>query len=253
MITQQTIETVETTETVTLTPEELLLDRGLTFEECYQKHFKLTGYTQKKLRGLLEVIKADKEDIQQECAIGLFEAFNKYDNNRGIKFSTYAIVFMRGRILRYLRDNHNLIRKPRAVHALEKFCREHDIVQYEDLLPHSSRLEELGISLRSLKRYFTDILVFRETISADDTYSTDKGVKPVSDTFGIKDSNYTSVDFESILKGFELNDADLTMVKLYLEGYTQKEIGEVLGVSQVHIGRKLRGLKNKPNVKQLLN
>ena len=47
----------------------------------------------------------DLSDIIQEGNIGLIKAVEKYDNNRGAKFSTYATYWIRGYILKYMLDN----------------------------------------------------------------------------------------------------------------------------------------------------
>lgn len=46
----------------------------------------------------------DLEDLLSEAYIGLIRAVDRYDLNRGVKFSNYAIAFIRGAIAEHLRN-----------------------------------------------------------------------------------------------------------------------------------------------------
>lgn len=234
-----------------LTPEERLADRGATFEECYKKHYKLTYFTQKKLRGVIEASGMDPDDVHQECLIGLYEAFNSYDPNRGRKFSTHAYMYMKGKVLRYFRDSHHTIRKPRTVFALERFCRDNNITQYEDLVPHYAYLEQQGIKPNNLKQLYIDTLVYSEIISTN--YQSADGVSRIDETIGYNDKNFDNVDFESIIAGFKLTERDLTVLRLHLEGVKQKDIGKCIGVSQMQASRSIKALQRKINRAHIVN
>lgn len=54
------------------------------------------------------------EDLEQVGTIGLINAINKFDPDRGYKLSTYAVPLIRGEILHYLRDKANPIKAPRT-------------------------------------------------------------------------------------------------------------------------------------------
>ncbi len=44
------------------------------------------------------------DDLVQEGIMGLFEAKEKFDEKRGVKFSTFAFYFIKGRVLKYLQN-----------------------------------------------------------------------------------------------------------------------------------------------------
>ena len=47
----------------------------------------------------------DKEDLYQVSVIGLINAYNNFKEEKGVKFSTYAYIYIQGEIKKYLREN----------------------------------------------------------------------------------------------------------------------------------------------------
>jgi len=52
------------------------------------------------------------EDLEQVGYIGLINAFNLYNHERGVKFETYATWLISGEIRHYIRDKHQVIKIP---------------------------------------------------------------------------------------------------------------------------------------------
>ncbi len=59
-----------------------------------------------------------QEDLLQEGAMGLINAVDLYDPDRGVQFSTYATHLVEGQIRHYLRDKGKLIKQPAWVQEL---------------------------------------------------------------------------------------------------------------------------------------
>ncbi|MCY0881572.1 MAG: sigma-70 family RNA polymerase sigma factor, partial [Firmicutes bacterium] len=59
----------------------------------------------------------DPEDLFQVGAIGLLKAIDRFETDRGLKFSTYAVPLIMGEIRRHLRDDQP-IRVARSVREL---------------------------------------------------------------------------------------------------------------------------------------
>jgi len=60
----------------------------------------------------------DGDDLEQVAAIGLLEAIDRFDPDRGVSFSTIAVPTILGELKRYLRDNGWSVRVPRAIQEL---------------------------------------------------------------------------------------------------------------------------------------
>lgn len=58
------------------------------------------------------------EDLEQEATIGLIKAIEMFDPKRLVAFSSYAMPYMRGKLLQYLRDKGHLIRLSQSIQTL---------------------------------------------------------------------------------------------------------------------------------------
>jgi len=54
----------------------------------------------------------EAEDLEQVGYLGLLKALHKFDPSRGTRFSTFALVWVKGEILTYLRQGNKLIKTP---------------------------------------------------------------------------------------------------------------------------------------------
>lgn len=85
----------------------------MTPKELFDKNQKLVGFCFKKYIGNYSL--SDYEDVIQEGMLGLWQAAVRFDESKGVKFNTFAVKYIYGSMLRYIRDERNMIRVPRAV------------------------------------------------------------------------------------------------------------------------------------------
>jgi RNA polymerase primary sigma factor len=93
--------------------ENLVLVRGC-LNEFVERNLRLVVTVAKRYSGH----GLDLDDLIQEGNTGLMKAVNKFDYNLGNKFSTYAVHWIRQRIIRAIDDQSKTIRVP--VHAWER-------------------------------------------------------------------------------------------------------------------------------------
>lgn len=182
------------------------------------------------------------EDLVGYGMVGLMDAIHKYDASKGMKFTTYASIRIKGAIIDELRKNSpiskgamdKLNRYNASVERLQKKnLKEPSIVEVADDM--GLTIDEVG----AIENYINYIAV----VSLEDmTFSEDDEI-PLMGAIVDKNSPRPSEIIEEeekieyLRKGIEeLKEKDQTILSLYYyEGFTLKEIGKVLSVSESRV------------------
>lgn len=91
------------------------------------------------------------EDLQQVGCLGLIRAIERFDPHKGTAFSSFALPYIRGEVLHYLRDKSSVLRIPRRWQELNAKARKARKKLIEDLgrTPKDTEIAEaLGVSLQ---------------------------------------------------------------------------------------------------------
>lgn len=182
------------------------------------------------------------EDLVSYGMIGLMDAINKFDESRGMKFSTYASIRIKGAMIDELRRNSPISKG--AMDKLNKYNEAMENLQKQFLREPSMEeiaknmgmtLEEIG-EIEGYINYISVVSLEDLVFSEDDdmplmgTVQDDKSPSPEK-SFEEKE------ELEYLAKALDnLNDKDRTVLSLYYyEGLTLKEIGKVLEVSESRV------------------
>lgn len=245
-----------------------------TREEIVHKYLHLVKYVAGRISINLPP-NVELNDLINDGILGLIDAIEKYDDERGVKFETYAITRINGAILDALRS---LDWVPRAVRQrareLERAYQELEI-EFGRAATEDEVAKKMGLSRKEL-----DVLMQRvrgtSILSLEEFLPNEKGYEvPLVDTLKDIGNDVTSA-VESrevkaaLVKAVEdLPPQERTVISLYyFDGLTLKEIKSALNVSEsrvsqihaqavIHLRTKLRSLRSDlgyregdPNVKQ---
>jgi len=103
------------------------------------------------------------EDLEQVGYIGLINAINLYNQNRGIKFITYATWLISGEIRHYIRDKHQTIRIPGWMLKLNKRIDEF-IIYYKKKNNRFPSLSEISEKFNLTEEGIKEILKARDAV-----------------------------------------------------------------------------------------
>lgn len=180
---------------------------------------------------------ASYDDLIGHAVVGLIEAVEKFEPERGLKFETFAIPRMRGAVIDALR---NLDWAPRSVRKdesdLRRACAEAEAALGRP--PTDEELaDRLGIELSELEEKLA--LVGRSSLlSLDETLSA--GIE-IGSPDAFEDDPYVAAQKEERARLLaeaidQLPERERLVVSLYYaDGLTLREIAEVIGVTESRV------------------
>jgi RNA polymerase sigma-B factor len=189
--------------------------------------------------------RADGDDLLQVASIGLLKAIERFDPDRGLAFSSFAVPTILGELKRYFRDSTWTVRVPRDLQelSLRLDSTSQELTGTLGRAPTAAELaEHTGTSLEQV----VEALATRSAHSPDSLdrpYGDGEDEDPKDRMGGQVDPGYREVEdittVDTLLAG--LSDRDRLILELRFRGdLTQAEIGERLGLSQMHISRIIR-------------
>ncbi|MFD0068671.1 RNA polymerase sigma factor SigF [Streptomyces sp. NPDC056637] len=186
----------------------------------------------------------EMEDIIQVGTIGLIKAIDRFELTREVEFATFAVPYITGEIKRFFRDTSWAVHVPRRLQEarieLSKATEElrtrlgrnpstaelAELMQLEPSEVAQAQMASNGYNASSLDA---------SVMSAGDESDT-----ALADFIGFEEDSYELIDnFHSLAPLIAgLDERERTLIHLrFVEEQTQSQIGEALGVSQMHVSR----------------
>lgn len=187
---------------------------------------------------------ASWEDLEGAGLLGLMQALDTYDPERGTQFITHAYRRVQGALIDYLRSIDVLSRSKRqkvaeaqeAIHTLHQMMgdepRDEDVADY------------LGLSLAEYQDLLTEAQR-RFTLSVDQPAGKEDEGQRVLDMLAHEDAGagFDAVETRSELAVLgkvipTLPERERTILALYyIEDLTLREVGEIIGVSDARVSQ----------------
>ena len=185
------------------------------------------------------------EDLVQVAAIGLMKAIDRYDPDRGIAFSSYAVPTMMGEVQRHFRDHTWGVRPPRELQErAQRILTANRVMGAE--LGHPPSAGELSTRLQLSLEQVVDALQAceaRDATSLDRPRTVGRTTRRSRTRWAWRipaTSAWTGVTAERLME--QLDDREREILRLrFHDDLTQSEIGERVGCSQMHVSRLVRG------------
>ena len=187
----------------------------------------------------------DKEDLYQVGVIGLIDAYNHFKEEKGIKFSTYAYIYIQGEIKKYLRENRTFKINKDTSTLCNKIKKTKCLL--EQKLMREPTMKELSEFLEIPEYKLSLVLGIQNNVqSADVPINQDGKVITLYDVIPEK-NNVDTID--SICLKEEFSKLSYENQRLIQERYfnerTQSEVANILGLSQVKVSREEKKILQK--------
>jgi len=186
------------------------------------------------------------EDLVQVASLGLVKAIDRYDTDRGIAFSSFAVPTILGELKRYFRDSGWAVRVPRGT--------QERAVKIEQVQRKLTALTGRAPTFNELAEYaemsIEDVLDALEAAAAHHAVSldtpredSDGEIGTLGDAIGELDERFDLIDAGTAIAGAakQLSERDRRVRALrFIGDCSQTQIAEEVGVSQMQVSRILR-------------
>lgn len=180
----------------------------------------------------------EREDLFQVGCIGLMKAVERHEESKG-SFPTYAFNCIYGEIRKEIRDSGMMVKFPRTANEIvAKICKQDR--------KHTITIDEIINEFELNEKYAQMVMVrlHYKSVSGSTIVSSDGNRETtLIDTIEDEEQDIArevvdAINLEERLS--ILGDRDQKIVRLGLEGLTQKEIASKVGLSQISVSRILK-------------
>ena len=186
------------------------------------------------------------EDLEQVAALALLRAIDRFDPEHGAMFSSFAVPSILGELKRHFRDHGWALHMPRELK--DRVLRvDHVVSQLTRELGRSPSPREVATALETSEE---DVLEALDAAASNSVVSmhvpiagADDDGPTIGEIVAHHDPGFAQAEarasVESLMHG--LAERERTILRLrFGEGLSQQQIGERIGISQMHVSRLLR-------------
>ncbi|WP_329553908.1 RNA polymerase sigma factor SigF [Streptomyces sp. NBC_00696] len=193
----------------------------------------------------------EMEDIVQVGTIGLIKAIDRFELSREVEFTSFAIPYITGEIKRFFRDTSWAVHVPRRLQeARVQLAKANE--ELRSRLGRMPTVKELSQLMCLSEEEVNEARLASNgynSASLDAAISSsDDGEAALADFIGLDDNALELVeDFNALAPLIaELDDRERRIIHMrFVDELTQAQIGEHLGVSQMHVSRLLNRTLSK--------
>jgi RNA polymerase sigma-B factor len=186
------------------------------------------------------------DDLVQVASVGLIKAIDRFDPERDTAFSSFAVPTILGELKRYFRDTGWSVRVPRDLQELAVKV-DRTVATLSSDLGRAPSATEIA---RAVGASVEDVLEALEAAGAYQAVSLDRPradrdepAETYAETLGDEDPGFEIAEHGATISGLMhiLPARERAVLHLrFVEDLTQSEIGERIGVSQMHVSRLIR-------------
>jgi RNA polymerase sigma-B factor len=186
------------------------------------------------------------DDLLQVASLGLVKAIDRFDPDREIAFSSYAVPTILGELKRYFRDRTWSVRVPRGLQELSLRV-DRAVSDLSEELRHQPSVKQIAAAVNVREE---DVL---EAMQAGGAYRAVSFEAPhggrgedaatIADSVGVDEHGFERAEeravLAALLEAVSAREREVLRMR-FEEDMTQVEIGAAVGVSQMQVSRIIR-------------
>jgi RNA polymerase sigma-B factor len=185
------------------------------------------------------------DDLLQVASMGLIKAIDRFDLDRQIRFSSYAVPTILGEIKRYFRDRTWVVHVPRGLQELTLRV-ERAVSELAEELHRQPSVAEISAAVGADEEAVLDALQAAGAYRArsfDEPCGGDDGTATLGDSVGVDEHGFERAEeratLTTLLTAVAPREREVLRLR-FEQDMTQAEIGRVIGVSQMQVSRIIR-------------
>jgi RNA polymerase sigma-B factor len=185
------------------------------------------------------------DDVFQVACLGLINAIDRFDLDRGVAFSSYAVPTILGEIKRYFRDRTWSVRVPRDLQDLALKV-DRAAADLRVRLHREPTVAELVAKVGATEEEVVEALAAYGALkssSLDEPARGDDEADTLGDGLGIEEEGYAGAEDRAtlavLMRGITPRERQILHLR-FAEDLTQAEIAAIVGVSQMQVSRIIR-------------
>lgn len=189
----------------------------------------------------------ETEDLEQVAAIALMKAIERFEPERGFKFTTFAMPTIAGEVRNHIRDKGGAIRVNRDTRSrLYQMRKVAD--QLTQQLQREPSLKEIAAAMEITPDELLSLLDARdatETISMEAAMGSDDDAQKLEARLGVNDDGFERFEQQEWMKWVlqQVTPMErLLLEKRFIERLGQRDTARAMGVSQMQVSRMERKL-----------
>jgi RNA polymerase sigma-B factor len=187
------------------------------------------------------------DDLLQVASMGLIKAIDRFDADREIAFSSYAVPTILGEIKRHFRDRTWAVRVPRDLQELTLKV-DRAVGDLSEELRRQPSVAEIGEAVGAEEEEVLEALqaggAYRAvSFEAPRGNGGDEEVATLADSIGVDEAGFDRAEERATLARLlsTVTPREREVLRMrFEEDMTQAEIGAVIGVSQMQVSRVIR-------------
>ena len=184
----------------------------------------------------------ETEDLEQVAAMALMKAIERFEPDRGLKFTTFATPTIAGEVRNYIRDKGSVMRISRDARSqLYRMQQVRDSLTQQ--LQREPSVREIAEAMSMTYETLLSLLDQREMSevqSLSAASSSDEDVQQLEEKLGTIDQGYEQVEQSEWMQWVlrQLTPVEQRLMHLrYVDRLGQRDCARELGVSQMQISR----------------
>ena len=177
------------------------------------------------------------DDLYQVSVIGIIKAYNNYNKDSNVKFTTYAYKYILSEVVSFV-NNSKVIKTSREYNKIYKRILEAKNILTQRLMKEPSNYE-LSLFLELDEALINNVMLVKDSVkSLDEAINNDGKTLTLLDSISLEgDIGVDNIFLKEILE--TLDEEELKLINLrYFQDKTQSETAKFLHTNQVQVYRK---------------